>query len=105
MLMNSFLTYCIIPCIVGSFTMVNKGSILSPGTMSLNFALFVLYQLVTSASEPESLQIITTLILRKEGHQKIENLMMNPVMDPKDYHYSWNKLDKQHVEFSLVRYQ
>lgn len=85
--------------------MVNKGSFSLLGTMSLNFALFVLYQLVTSASEPESLQIITTLILRKDGHQKIESLMKNPVMDPKDYHYSWNKLDKQHVEFSLVRYQ
>lgn len=25
MLINAFLTYCVIPCIVGSFTMVNKG--------------------------------------------------------------------------------
>lgn len=73
--------------------------------MSLNFALFVLYQLVGSACEPESLLVISTLILRRESHLKIESLMKNPVMDPKDYHYNWNKLDKQHVEFSLVRYQ
>jgi hypothetical protein len=73
--------------------------------MSLNFALFVLYQLVSSASEPEFLEVIVTLTLRRQAHLKIDEMMKNPVMDPKDYHYVWNKLDKQNVEFSLVRYQ
>lgn len=73
--------------------------------MSLNFALFVLYQLVSSASEPEFLEIIVTLTLRKQTHVRIDEMMKNPVMDPKDYHFTWNKMDKQHVEFSLIRYQ
>jgi hypothetical protein len=35
MLINAFLTYCIVPCIVGSFTLVNKGSLfLSTHTLS-----------------------------------------------------------------------
>lgn len=73
--------------------------------MSLNFAIFVLYQILSSASEPEFFEAIVTLILRHEAHLKIEELMKNPVMDPKDYQFNWNKLEKQHVEFSLVRYQ
>lgn len=73
--------------------------------MSLNFAIFVLYQILSSTNEPDVFEAIVTLILRHEAHVRIEELMKNPVMDPKDYHYSWNKLEKQHVEFSLVRYQ
>lgn len=105
MLINAFLTYCVIPCIVGSFTMVNKGRKTSKGTMSLNFAIFVLYQILSSASEPEVFEAVVTLILRHEAHVRVEELMKNPVMDPKDYNFVWNKLEKQHVEFSLVRYQ
>ena len=73
--------------------------------MSLNFAIFVLYQILCSTNEPQFFETVVTLILRHEAHVKIEEIMKNPVMDPKDYHFVWNKLEKQHVEFSLVRYQ
>ena len=73
--------------------------------MSLNFAIFVLYQIVSTVSDLEFTNITVTLLFRSEFLLKIEDLMKNPVLDPKEYNFVWNKLTKQNYSFSLVRYQ
>lgn len=99
MLLNAFLTYCVIPCILGSFTAVHKGA------MSLNFALYVLYQIVSSVSDPVLVDALCTLLLRPDFLVSVENLMKNPVLDPADYSFQWSSSTKQAYEFSLLRYQ
>jgi hypothetical protein len=73
--------------------------------MSLNFAIFVLYQISTAIDDKDFTDALVTLILRPETTSKIEDMMKNPVLDPKEYSFLWNKITKHHFEFSLVRYQ
>ena len=61
--------------------------------------------MLTAVHDPEVTDIIVSLIMRPALPSKIEEIMKNPLLDPKDYSYSWNKLLKPKFDFNLVRYQ
>ena len=100
MLANAFMTYCVIPCILGSFTIMNKG------TMSLNFAIFVLYQIISAVEDTDFSNCLIGLLLRPRIHSKFDAMMKSPPLDPAEYHFQWNKVIKPpSFNFNLIKYQ
>lgn len=73
--------------------------------MSLNFAMFVLYQIMSSVRDKTLLDSIAVLILRPQIHSQLESMMKNPIPDPQGYFYEWSKKNKLQYEYKLIRYQ
>ena len=99
MVANAFLIYCIVPCILPSFTMVNKG------TMSLNFTIFVLYQIISAVNDPEFTNCLIGLILRPKIHVKFDEMMSGPVLDPQEYALLWSQPKKPSYNYNLIKHQ
>jgi len=82
-LVNSMLAFAILPALFGSFTFSKKG------TLSINFAIFLLYQLFKYFKHQKMHDIIGRCLFAPLINQGLANFINSPPLDPPDYNTSW----------------
>ena len=60
------------------------------GSLGLNFAIFLLFQLITHVSNKELLRILGLCILHPSLSKKVTQLIGTPPCDPYDYTFEWD---------------
>lgn len=60
------------------------------GSLGLNFAMFLLFQLITHISNKELLKILGLCILHPNLSKKVTQLIGTPPSDPYDYTFEWD---------------
>lgn len=82
-LVNSLLAFAILPALFGSFTLNKKG------TLSINFAIFLLYQLFRYFKHKRLHDILGRCLFSSQLDSGLSGYITLPPADPVDYSPTW----------------
>ena len=98
-LVNSLLSYAILPALFGSFTFNKKGS------LSINFAIFLLYQIFKYIKHQKMHDIIGRCLFSPNINAGLSDYISNPPLDPVDYRTQWHNEPIFNKEREMCRVQ